>query len=271
MIIHSLGRQSDLIFAEFGGEILDRGNYTVIKTPSNPEYHWGNYIVFDQPPTKGCFKKWKSIFDQEFTYYQQSHHYVFTWDSTGDKQGYYREFLEASFELDSAVVLTAERLHPPPYFRETPEFKLKKISDDSGWEDVIHLQTLCADPRHLNKHYEAFKRNQMSQYRAMSLAGMGHWFGAYIGDQLVADLGIFFKNSIARYQNVGTHPKFRRQGICGSLVYQAGLRAMEDFPVDTLVMEADAEYHAARIYESVGFRRCEENFALSWWQGIGHH
>lgn len=32
-------------------------------------------------------------------------------------------------------------------------------------------------------------------------------------------------------------------------------------------MEADPEYHAARIYESVGFKRGEINYSLSWWKG----
>jgi len=30
-------------------------------------------------------------------------------------------------------------------------------------------------------------------------------------------------------------------------------------------MEADPDYHAARIYESVGFKRCEMTYQLSWW------
>jgi hypothetical protein len=36
-------------------------------------------------------------------------------------------------------------------------------------------------------------------------------------------------------------------------------------------MEADADYHAARIYESVGFKRHEINYALSWWKGKSTH
>lgn len=100
----------------------------------------------------------------------------------------------------------------------------------------------------------------------MSEAGLGNWFGAFIGEQLVGDLGIFHENGIGRYQNVGTHPNFRKQGICGTLVYQSGLIALRDYKIQYLVMEADPDYHAARIYESVGFKRNEENYALSWWK-----
>lgn len=49
--------------------------------------------------------------------------------------------------------------------------------------------------------------------------------------------------------------------------YRSGLMAIAEFGIDHLVMEADVDYHAARIYESVGFRRQEVNHALSWWKG----
>lgn len=93
------------------------------------------------------------------------------------------------------------------------------------WESVIKLQTLCADPKYFNGYYEDFKRKQIAEYRQMTEAGMGNWFGAFIGDTLVGDLGIFFENEIGRYQNVGTHPNYRRKGIYGTLVYEAGKAA----------------------------------------------
>ena len=63
MVIHSLGRRTDLIFAKFSGSVTDKGSYALIQTPSNPDYHWGNYIVFDHAPQKGELKKWTDLFD----------------------------------------------------------------------------------------------------------------------------------------------------------------------------------------------------------------
>jgi predicted GNAT family acetyltransferase len=80
-------------------------------------------------------------------------------------------------------------------------------------------------------------------------------------------LGIFFEENVARYQTVGTHPNYRRRGICGSLVYQTALHTLEKYGVDTLVMLADPDYHAARIYESVGFQPEEMQYGVQWWSG----
>ncbi|MGE4131472.1 MAG: GNAT family N-acetyltransferase [Bdellovibrionales bacterium] len=251
------------MFARFAGSVEDKGDHVLVKTPSNPGFHWGNFIIFDRAPRAGDLNKWKALFDREFPY-ASPHHYTFTWDTEDNQPGEAQEFINDGFELDSAVVLTAGALNPPPHPNST--IKIRKITTDEEWEQAHRLQIATSDPKYFNEYYEDFKRAQMLQYRKMSEAGLGYWFGAYSGVELVGDLGIFCENSIGRYQNVGTHPDFRGQGICGTLVYQAGLQATHEFDLHTLVMEADPEYHAARIYESVGFKRTEVNHALSWWR-----
>jgi hypothetical protein len=263
MNIKSLGRQTDLIFARFAGSVVDRGNYVLIQTPSNPGYHWGNFLIFDHAPRRGDLKLWKELFDREFTYYQSPHHYVFTWDTPESDRGDIEEFLEAGFEFDTATVLSTATLHKPSH--ENHSITIRKISTNSEWDEATLLQINCADPKFVNEKYPAFKRTQMAAYRRMSEQNLGSWYGAYLDGKLVGDLGIFYSDGIGRYQNVETHPDHRNQGICGTLVYHAGMSAKSDFGIDRLVMEADASYHAARIYESVGFKPCETNYALSWW------
>lgn len=107
---------------------------------------------------------------------------------------------------------------------------------------------------------------KMERYRAMARKGLGAWFGAFLGGQLVGDLGMFVEGDIGRFQSVGTYPDFRRRGVCGTLVFHAAVHALEKMQVQTLVMVADLHYHAARIYESVGFAAAERQTGLTWWQ-----
>lgn len=265
MHIQSLARRTDFIFSRFSGVVVDKGHYTLIQTPSNPGFHWGNYIVFDQPPKKGSLKEWTSIFDQEFASYPRIDHYVFTWESENGETGDFREFTTANFAHETAKVLTAKKLNPPSHVNGL--VKIRKLLSDDDWAKALHLQVLCAHPDFANEHYEDFKRPQMENYRKMAEAGMGAWFGAFLGDKLVGDLGIFHEGDLGRYQSISTHPDYRRQGICGTLVFKSGQVAFEEYQIKQLVMEADADYHAARIYESVGFRTCELNHALCWWKG----
>jgi len=103
-------------------------------------------------------------------------------------------------------------------------------------------------------------------YRQMSEQGDGAWFGAFFGDRVVGDLGVFVRNGLGRFQSVGTHPDFRRQGICSTLVYQAALYAFSNFDAKILVIAADQNDYAYRIYESIGFSLTEQQVWLTWWE-----
>ena len=55
MDVKSLGYKTDLIFPAFDGEIVDRGDYLVVRTPSNPYFYWGNFLLFPRPPAEGDY------------------------------------------------------------------------------------------------------------------------------------------------------------------------------------------------------------------------
>ena len=100
-------------------------------------------------------------------------------------------------------------------------------------------------------------RARLAAQRALTRAGHGWWFGAFTGGQLAAQLGLISGGSpIARYQNVETHPDARRQGLAGTLVWQAGQHARAH-GARTLVMAADPAEGAIRVYRSVGFAQRE--------------
>lgn len=53
MKLTSLGYRTDLMMlAMQGGEIHDRGNHLVLRTPAQPTFHWGNFLLFADPPTR---------------------------------------------------------------------------------------------------------------------------------------------------------------------------------------------------------------------------
>lgn len=118
------------------------------------------------------------------------------------------------------------------------------------------------EPNHDEARYRAFKESQFRGYRAMCRAGLGFWYGAFLDERLVADLGVFFGDGLLRYQSVGTHPEYRRQGLCGSLTYFAGEHAQGHFGAEGLVIVADDHYVAKRVYASVGFEDAERQQLL---------
>lgn len=260
MKLKSLGYRSDLIFTRFDGESSDRGSYLVVKTTSNPTYFWGNLLIFDRPPQRGDLREWRRLFKEEFKD-PQTYHLTFAWDCPDE--GDLSEFLENGFRFEKGVALTARKVHLPS--KNHSSLVVRPLSTDEDWENSIQVQLTCGNETLTKEQWENFDRTQASRYRKMVDAGLGFWFGGFLGSKMVASLGIFRDGDVGRYQIVSTHAEFRRQGICGSLVYQSAQYAFEKMGLKTLVMVADENYHAAKIYESVGFVASEKMLGVCWW------
>jgi predicted GNAT family acetyltransferase len=71
-------------------------------------------------------------------------------------------------------------------------------------------------------------------------------------------MGLFTASpGLARFQNVKTHPDARGRGLAGTLVHRVSRYGFDELGADTLVMVADPDYLAIRIYRSVGFADTE--------------
>jgi predicted GNAT family acetyltransferase len=71
-------------------------------------------------------------------------------------------------------------------------------------------------------------------------------------------MGLFrASEGLARFQNVETRPGARGRGLAGTLVHHVSRFGLDELGVHTLVMVADPDYLAIRIYRSVGFAETE--------------
>ncbi len=252
-----------MIFARNESEIIERESYIVVKTLKNPGFHWGNYLIFKKAPGPSDIAIWKKIFKKEMDHYNEFKHYVFAWDEPTPPES--PEYLSLGFTLEESVSLKATELIYPKHYNSKVE--IRTLKSDKDWDEAIELQIMTRDPKYGYNEYKEFKTKQTDSYKKLVSQNRGSHFGAYLNGKLVADLGIYHEDGLARYQNVGTHEDFRRQGICATLVYESGKYAMENWRVDALAMEADPEYHAAKIYESVGFTPVEKSYSLYWYIG----
>jgi GNAT superfamily N-acetyltransferase len=59
--IKSLGYRTDIMLRLLeGSERTDRGDYVVIRSPANPAYWWGNFLLMAAPPAPGGAVSWRS-------------------------------------------------------------------------------------------------------------------------------------------------------------------------------------------------------------------
>jgi ribosomal protein S18 acetylase RimI-like enzyme len=267
MQLKSLGYQTDLLFRRFEGEVIERPDYLVLRTPKNPSYRWGNFLIFQDSPKAGDLEKWKAVFAKEIGTPPEYNHFVFGIDGVNGEIGDIQPFLDAGFELEKTAVMTAQSVNPPP--KVNPNCTIRTFTA-KDWEDWINLEIAMnnaqdEDARETDDQgFRTYLEGKANEYQRMIEAGLGQWFGTYVDGELASNLGLFVWNKLGRFQMVATHPKFRRQGLAGTLVYHAAQKGFSEMGAQTLVMCADPDYVAIKIYESVGFKTTELIAGIDW-------
>jgi GNAT superfamily N-acetyltransferase len=256
--VQSLAYKTDLAILAFQGRVEHRPEYLVAESPNNPGYFWGNLLVMKSPPRKGDYPKWARIFRDEFSHQPLIKHMTFGWDSVSGEVGETDDFIKEGFLVEKSVVLTATAPDLSAPKNHCPGLVVRPIDSDDDWAAAILNQVECRNDEFKIEKYLPFKRTQMKKYRDMAEAGLGKWFGAFLNGKLVAECGVFVFDGVGRYQAVGTHPDYRRRGICGNLIFESASWAFAHGSAKTLVMVADPDYHAAKVYESAGFKPTEK-------------
>ncbi|ONI69279.1 GNAT family N-acetyltransferase [Kribbella sp. ALI-6-A] len=248
MEITSLGYRTDLLLLALGGsEVTDAGDHVVVRTPANPTYWWGNFLLLRSPIEPGELDQRLRDFASTFP---DAKHVAFGIDSVDGRAGDEPELTAAGLEIERSTVMTARAVVPPSRPNTTSTYRF--LTSDDDWQQLVTLD-LAANPTDREGH-EEFVRRRVAAHRAVVEAGHGQWFGAFDGDRLQASLGLLTDGSgVARFQNVQTHPDDRGQGIATTLVHRASEYGLGELGAKTLVMVADPEYLAIRIYRALGF------------------
>jgi len=248
--IRSLSWRTDLILLDTS-IVTDRGDYLVVRTPERRGFYWGNFLLFRRGPGPGDLGRWSALFEREIASQQLTRHVAFGWDSPeGEREGV-DQFTDQGFRFDRSTVLTTRELLPP--YDDIPDYDIRPLTSVEDWEKVVDTQVLLRDHRFSEEDYRAFCRGRGEDYRRIIGKGLGMWFGAFRGEELLGDLGIFGRDGVARYQWVQTHPDHRRRGVAGNLIHAAGEWGRDHLGATAFVIVTDPDSVAERLYRRCGF------------------
>ncbi len=161
--IKNLGYRTDCIFHEHNGVVEEKFDYYVIRTPSNPSFWFGNFVLFKHSPREGDFLAWTDIYRLEFGDHLE--HVTFGWDE--DTQGAVAEFKDNGFTLVNDVVLRMSEY--TAITRINRDIEIRKIVEECEWNAVTELQ-INVDLEYWGRRDEggAFRGAQTIAYRCMS-------------------------------------------------------------------------------------------------------
>src|SRR5260370_25035382 len=127
--VRSLGYRTDLMVRLLEGSKLDdRGDYLAIRSPQNPAYWWGNFLLLSAPPHRGETRKWLDLFAAEFPGAQ---HVALGIDVTEASAVKPAELVAAGLRMDRSTVMVAAEVHEPPNPNQPATYRVLSGDEDS--------------------------------------------------------------------------------------------------------------------------------------------
>jgi GNAT superfamily N-acetyltransferase len=242
----SPGWVTDLAILELSGSrIDDHGDHLVVRSPGNPDYHWGNCVLVIEPNAVDEAERWNDTFRLAFP--------TARWVAIGlpclprDADAW----TSLSIDLEQNDVLTTSTMPRPSTL--PAGYSVRQLHGDD-WELAI-ARDLAENARtgeYEARSHEQFIRAAIDARRDLSERGAAAWFGAFAGEELCADLGIVRCGTVARYQAVGTESAHRRRGLASHLLGVAAAWSVEA-GCTSWVIVTESENDAGRVYRRAGF------------------
>lgn len=248
MRIQSPGWATDLAVLQLTGSVVtERADHLVVRTPDNPDFHWGNCLLVTDPDSGAVedADRWVAAFRTSLP--------AADWVAVGlarmptDRTAWTRHGVE--LELDDVLATT----RPPRQTTPPVGYVVRGLGGDD-WEQLVARDLAVNEETRQDDvvAHERFARARVESQRALVGRGAARFLGAFADGRLVAELGIVDCGGTARYQIVGTAPEHRGRGLASHLLGVAGAWAATRGCTQWVIV-TEATNPAGRVYRRAGF------------------
>lgn len=242
----SPGWKTDLdILVMSGSSVTNFGDHLVVKTPQNPNYHWGNCILVTDPTSASDAEKWIQRNCEVFP--NQAWLAIGLPQMPTDSEGW----ISQGISLEQLDVLSTDKL---PRQQPLAPGYIARFFEEHDWETLTkrELAEGLSEGGYEPAAIESFVLETNANRKQLVASGKAAWFGAFFEDELVANLGIVICGETGRYQSVETSTDHRRKGLASHLL---GLAAnwSRDQGCKNWVIVTQETNDAGRVYRRAGF------------------
>lgn len=232
-----------------GSEVIDRGNYRVIRTPARHDFYFGNCLSLDAPPAAADRDGWFGRCRAELVDLTGLARLLLQWETDLDHAD------DAALEAPNVVLMRPAVEDVKVIAPRGVALRRIAVDDDAGWAAVVALAMAGAadnGPAHVDFAVWSAGAKRDAYRRA---PGSGGWWGAFDAEtgELCGSLGLYEADDLMRFQDVETAVAFRRRGIASALCAAAVRAAAAAHPRALAVIVAAQGSQAERIYRRLGF------------------
>jgi hypothetical protein len=129
MDVESLAFRTDIALLQQTGSVAeDRGDHLVVRTPHEPSFYWGNFLLLATPPAPALVDHWIGVSRHEFP---GAEHVSIGMDRCEDVAAL-QPLREAGFRVDTVVAMTTGSVRPDD--RVPGGAELRTLVTDADWE-----------------------------------------------------------------------------------------------------------------------------------------
>lgn len=241
--------RSDVALADILGEVEEHADCIVVRTPHNPGFYYGNFLLFPEPPTdiEACCARFERAFSPE------TKHRCFQWSGGALSEAASAQAKELGFSPETGVALA---LDAPPQMPPVPDldWRIRPLDPASEFASFEALNLSC-DPGEATgpESYRLFKQRIRATIGQWMQLGRATWWGVFDGDTHIAQCGFVVFGDLGRFQAVETHPAYRRRGVCSALIAHVARHAFETHGCRRVLLSADGTGPAVGLYRRLGF------------------
>ena len=197
-------------------------------------------------------QQWLDIFDEEFPDAEHVAHGLRR--RRRHRSPTSQAFADLGLNAEGGTVMTATEVHPPPRPNTRATYRPLELRRRLG---AVRRAADGVQGRRATTTtgYREFARAQGQTRRELVADGRGPVVRRLRRRPAASRRWACSRpaRDSARFQSVETHPDFRGQGLAGTLVHEVSRYGFDELGAHTLVMVADPDYLAIRVYRSVGF------------------
>ncbi|TCS38736.1 GNAT family N-acetyltransferase [Reinekea marinisedimentorum] len=259
-----LGFQSEYVINHLSCEVIEHDEFTVLRTPDNPNYYFGNMLALKVPLHSKSRSEWQQAFQQAFADMPKVKHETYSWPRCEQfNANSLEDFAKDHFAYEEDHILTQPRSTFTKPLTLNTEVSLRPLTSDTDWQQWMQLSIQEMNTEHDESSLRPYLLAKRDKYRKLEARGYGQYMGAFAGERLIGYAGLYHLHKIARFQSVHVIPEFENRKVAKTLLTR--LIEQVNPHVETLVIVADEHYHATLLYQSLGFQVTERQCSLSWW------
>ncbi len=225
-----------------------KGNL-IIESKLFPTFYGGNLIFVDKKESPDL-EHFEKLFIKYFTAPKTKHKTFLLTPGGPNFDQLIKKATEKEYEITHCNYLAMPtRRCSFPLADSLSIDALDLINNDKDISDYLELMKAEYDLEWFWK--EGFKKKQ-TLIKTMDIKYFG--LREKGSSQIRSSLGLFQYGTLARFQEVVTHPDFYRNGYATILLNHGINHAHEVFKTKEVVIQADKNYHAYHLYRNLGFK-----------------